>query len=610
MWVLIKDRMQRLKPPSWSKKPALVLGTGGGIIAAALPLMAFIQGTWQPTAFQSSLALATPQPASSAFPRLASNQSRCIEPSVSQPVQADTISPGPVSSAASLKNLRQAFNFEVLNQFAWVPWPALHDRSRLARVPILMYHDVIETPEVFFDLTPQQFEEQLQKMLSSGLTPVSLDQVVQHLRSGVPLPDKPIVLTFDDGYAGHYEWVYPLLKRYQVPAVFSVFPGKLDGTIVGRSTLTWDQLRTMAADPLITIASHSVTHPPDLRTLSDADLAQEVQDSKARLETMLGIPIRYFTYPAGHYDQRVAAAVAEAGYLAALTMRETEETFAGNSASLLEIERFGQSNLDQLLDQAWGGPPAPVAGPSSFDFTAPVEMHDVVLEEVLMLMVSGGHPVTLHADSRYQVADIIKNTNAIAAVDGGFFSLEYLDSNVMIGPVLSQNTRQFVPGNPSENPRLQGRPLVLISPQSVSFIPFNAARHNTLSGIQAEVPDVTDAFVAAAWLVKDGLPQPATSFGTLFDFDASRHRAFWGINYDGQPVIGVTRDPVDSVQLGRLLAQMGLRDAVMLDSGASTSLVYQDQPLMHYEPRPVPHVVALIPPDQAHGACPLVVNTP
>ncbi|NJL49520.1 MAG: phosphodiester glycosidase family protein, partial [Leptolyngbyaceae cyanobacterium SM2_5_2] len=216
--------------------------------------------------------------------------------------------------------------------------------------------------------------------------------------------------------------------------------------------------------------------------------------------------------------------------------------------------------------------------------------------------------VTIHADSRYQVPEILAGTNAVGAVDGGFFSLKFLDSNVMIGPVLSQSTRQFVPGNASENPRLNGRPLILIAPNQVSFVPFDAAQHNTLAGIYSALPGVTDAFVGAAWLVKDGHPQPASSFGTLFDFDARRHRAFWGINQAGQPVIGVSHTMVDSVELGILLHQAGLRDAVMLDSGASTSLAFRGESLVGYEPRPVPHVVALIPPEANDGSpCPLVM---
>ena len=506
---------------------------------------------------------------------------------------------------ASLKSTLQVYE---PRQFILEPWPGIHNQARVARVPILMYHDVLTEPKVFFDLTPAELETHLQQLQNSGFTPVSLDQLVQHLRTGKSLPNKPVVLTFDDGYSGHYEHVYPILKRFNVPAVFSVFPGKLNGDVVGRSTLSWEQLKEMVADPLVTVAAHSVTHPNDLRQLSDEQLTFEVHESKRILEERLDLTIDYFTYPAGHYDERVIASVEEAGFLAALTMRNFDEELASESDSLLAIERMGQSNLSQVLDTAWGGPHTETIPEQRFNFITPVTLKKIDLEGVPLVMAIGGRPVTVHADSRYQVSEILARTNAIAAVDGGFFSLKYLDSNVMIGPVLSQSTRKFVPGNARENPLLKGRPLVLINSNSVKFLPFDDQRHNTLTGIQQEMPKVTDAFVAAAWLVKDGQPQSGNSFGTLFDYDALRHRAYWGINYAGQPVIGVTKNQVDSVTLGALLAQMGLKDAVMVDSGASTSLAYENELLMHYQPRPVPHIVALIEPHQANGICPLILK--
>jgi peptidoglycan/xylan/chitin deacetylase (PgdA/CDA1 family) len=594
-------------------KGLLLIGSGAFLLGAAVPIAAALNTKLgQPDTISPLFMAYEGSPAVEAFPTTVSNDLVC-RPSPSGQLSAKrflggTLNPDSLFKGSSFADVNSALSPDIFQQFKAEPWPQIHPRATLGKVPILMYHDVLTEPEVFFDLVPEQFEAHLQTLQENGFTIVSLDQVVRHLRTGLPLPEKPVLLTFDDGYAGHFEHVYPLLKKYQAPAVFSVFPGKLDGNVAGRSTLSWEQLKTMATDPLVTIASHSVTHPPDLTQLDDQELAYEVTISKQRLEEELGLPIQYFTYPAGHYDERVTQAVADAGYLAALTMRQENEQFAGVSESLLTIERFGQSNLEALMDEAWGGPPGPGSTANRFNFSSPVSITELTLEDVPVSLISGGRPVTIHADSRYQVQEILEGTNAIAGVDGGFFSLKYLNSNVMIGPVLSQSSRRFVPGNASENPRLTGRPLVLISPEEVQFLSFDAERHNTLAGLQRHLPDVTDAFVAAAWLVKDGEPQPTSSFGTLFDFDAYRHRAFWGINHAGEPVVGVSHDLVDSVTLGEILAQAGLRDAVMVDSGASTSLAYQGESLVGYIPRPVPHVVALIPPHQDSGLpCPLVM---
>ncbi|NET36869.1 MAG: phosphodiester glycosidase family protein, partial [Cyanothece sp. SIO1E1] len=297
----------------------------------------------------------------------------------------------------------------------------------------------------------------------------------------------------------------------------------------------------------------------------------------------------------------------DAGYQAALAMDNDGEQFAGESKSLLSITRLGQSQLERVIDQAWKGPSLPGWG-QSFNFNSPVRLNKLIVDDLPIRLISGGKPVTIHADSRYQVPEIIAETDAIAAVDGAFFSLKYLDSNVIIGPVLSQYTYEFIPGNPSENVKLINRPLVLISPDAVNFVRFNPEQHNSLAGIRERYPDVTDVFVGAAWLVKRGRPQPARTFGDLFGYDAYRHRAFWGINHAGEPVIGVSADRIDSVGLGKILSKLGFRDAIMLDSGASTSLAYQGESLVAHEPRPVPHVVALVPPRSYAADCVLVAK--
>ncbi len=282
--------------------------------------------------------------------------------------------------------------------------------------------------------------------------------MITHLSTGLPLPEKPILLTFDDGYGGHYEFVYPLLKKYRYPGVFSIYTSKI-GQNTGRSHVTWDQLQEMTADPLITIAAHSVTHPPDLRALSEDKIQMEVMESKRLLEANLGIPIYYFTYPTGKYDARVVKAVREAGYLAAITMDDANEGFAGQSEDLLAIKRFGQSRLEDIISQAWGGPKLPTWS-RGFNFSSPVQRTETTIDNTPFILISGGKPITIHAKSRYQVQEIVADTEAVAAVDGGFFSLKYLDSNVMIGPVLSQSAGEFIPGNNSENRKLARRPLV------------------------------------------------------------------------------------------------------------------------------------------------------
>ncbi|MEO0685177.1 MAG: polysaccharide deacetylase family protein, partial [Cyanobacteria bacterium J06649_11] len=115
-----------------------------------------------------------------------------------------------------------------------VAFPNIDDKARKAKVPIAMYHDILPKKEVFFDVTPEELEAHFELIKSKGVTPISLDQLTIHLRTGSPLPEKPILLTFDDGYGGHYKYVYPLLKKYNYPAVFSVYTKNM-GINTGRS---------------------------------------------------------------------------------------------------------------------------------------------------------------------------------------------------------------------------------------------------------------------------------------------------------------------------------------------------------------------------------------
>ncbi|MBF2067361.1 MAG: polysaccharide deacetylase family protein [Calothrix sp. C42_A2020_038] len=234
--------------------------------------------------------------------------------------------------------------------------PDIHPHARLAKVPILMYHDILPQKLVFFDVTPAELEQHFQQIQASGATPISAELLEIHLRTGIPLPKKPILLTFDDGYGGHYHYVYPLLKKYNYPAVFSIYV-KGVGDNAGRSHVSWEELREMSSNPLVTIASHTVSHPLDLRLMSDEQLQTEIAESKRILESQLNIPIRYFTYPVGKFDQRVAKHVYASGYSLAFTMRVDDSIlkFAGDSENLLAVERIGQSKLDYAITQALGG---------------------------------------------------------------------------------------------------------------------------------------------------------------------------------------------------------------------------------------------------------------
>ena len=183
-------------------------------------------------------------------------------------------------------------------------------------VPILMYH-VLGTPppgepypELF--VPPAELAAEADWLAAQGYHGVTLGRVFTYWRRGVPLPPKPIVFSFDDGYLSDYSVALPTLRRHHWPGVLNLLVDN-----VKRGDLEpWQVRRLIAAG--WEIDSHTISHA-DLTTLDAARLQEEVSSSRSRLRRMFGQPVRFFCYPAGRYDARVVAAVKAAGYLGATT---------------------------------------------------------------------------------------------------------------------------------------------------------------------------------------------------------------------------------------------------------------------------------------------------
>ncbi|MCL4395772.1 MAG: polysaccharide deacetylase family protein [Chloroflexi bacterium] len=164
-------------------------------------------------------------------------------------------------------------------------------------------------------MTPQAFDEQMAFLVSNGYRTVRVSDVAEHLLSGAPLPEKPIVLTFDDDYADNYKAAFPILKKYGMTATFYVIAQFAEDQRPGYAT--WDQLREMA-NAGMEISSHSIDHS-DLRGRSIAFLTNQIAGSKQIIESRLGITVKTFSYPSGKYDAKTIAVLRTNGYLGAVT---------------------------------------------------------------------------------------------------------------------------------------------------------------------------------------------------------------------------------------------------------------------------------------------------
>ena len=183
------------------------------------------------------------------------------------------------------------------------------------KVPVLMYHEVNDLLANSLYLSVADFISHLDYFEAAGVTPISMRQLYDHWFHEAPLPEKPIVLTFDDGYRSMYTTVYPLLKERGWSGTFyCISAGRWSDNFVSA-----DMIAEMAAGGM-EIGSHTDNHV-ELDSLSKERLIRELVDSKSILETITGQEITALCYPAGKYNADVEAAAADAGYLSAVTTR-------------------------------------------------------------------------------------------------------------------------------------------------------------------------------------------------------------------------------------------------------------------------------------------------
>ncbi|MFG3546636.1 polysaccharide deacetylase family protein [Streptomyces sp. NPDC047725] len=193
-------------------------------------------------------------------------------------------------------------------------------------VPVFLYHAVMDDPPDWiaeFTVGPREFAAHLDAVVDSGRTPVTISAVADHFAGRAPLPPRPVVLTFDDGFADLPGPTAEALADRGLPATAYLTTGAV--TPGGRSLLppapmmTLDRAAVLEAAGM-EVGSHTVTHA-QLDTLRAEDLAYELRTSKAVLEDALGHPVRHLAYPHGYNSPRVRAMSARAGYETATAVR-------------------------------------------------------------------------------------------------------------------------------------------------------------------------------------------------------------------------------------------------------------------------------------------------
>ncbi len=215
-------------------------------------------------------------------------------------------------------------------------------------VPILMYHYISELPAdadtYRRDLTviPAHFEEQLHYLQAQGYQSVLLADIYETLTTGKPLPEKPIVLTFDDGYKDAYTDALPLLQKYDFVGEFFLLatPAHYESP----QYLTWTDVRAMA-DAGMSMQAHGRDHY-DLTNRPYDFLVYQILGAREAVEAHSGQPVRFFCYPSGRYDAATVAVVESAGYWGAVTTAWGTELRLDNRFTWPRIRVKGAWSVD------------------------------------------------------------------------------------------------------------------------------------------------------------------------------------------------------------------------------------------------------------------------
>jgi len=202
------------------------------------------------------------------------------------------------------------------------------------RLPIIMYHSIDYTADKKnkIIIPPEIFARQMKFLRDFKYNVITLDEAVAYIKNRKRPPARTVAITFDDGYENNYKYAYPILMQYKIPATIFVIVDSI-GT---KGFVTWDQIREMDRSGIVSIESHTMSHPW-LIHIGSAQLERELCDSRSALEEKLGRKMKFVCYPRNGYNEEVKAAARKAGYEAGFA---TKPTRLSPNYDIYEIKRI------------------------------------------------------------------------------------------------------------------------------------------------------------------------------------------------------------------------------------------------------------------------------
>jgi peptidoglycan/xylan/chitin deacetylase (PgdA/CDA1 family) len=222
-------------------------------------------------------------------------------------------------------------------------------RVHATGIPILLYHRFGPVVNDSMTVTTTVFESQLKYLSHHGYVVISLRQLVNCIRgNGHTPPFKSLVITADDGHKSVYTDMFPLVRKYRVPATLFIYPSAVSNASYA---VTWGQLKEMKESGFVDLQSHTFWHPnfkKDKVRLNPSEyerfVEMQLKKSREKLERELNIKVDMLAWPFGICNDELINKALEAGYAATFTM---ESRHAGTTDNIRSLPRYLITHSDK-----------------------------------------------------------------------------------------------------------------------------------------------------------------------------------------------------------------------------------------------------------------------
>ena len=227
-------------------------------------------------------------------------------------------------------------------------------------LPVIMYHGFTENKDRqnLYIISPQHLKDDLEYLKNNGYETISVSDLVSHFKNGTKLPEKPVMLTFDDGYYDNYVYAYPLLKEYGCKALISPIAKSIDDAEnddnrnVMWSQCRWEEYRIMCGSGLVELGNHTY----DLHHINDGiqgiqkrkgeteseykvRIKDDLQKANERIEKETGKAPQAIVYPYGAVSSETYSIIKEIGFSASFDCEE-KMNILYSPDDLFSIHRF------------------------------------------------------------------------------------------------------------------------------------------------------------------------------------------------------------------------------------------------------------------------------